>query len=396
MKDEYDVAVVGAGPGGTYAAKKLAEKGLSVLCIDKREEIGAPVRCGEGLAKAHFKRFGIPEKGNHIANNIYGMSLISPNGTRLTLKDKTDDALCGYLLERKMFDKYLAIEAARAGAEVQAKVRCTGVLKGKNGIEGINCDRFGEEFEVRARLTVAADGVDSKVARWAGIDTAEKLETFDSGFQYEMAGIDIQDHEVLEFYIGNSIAPSGYIWVFPKGKDVANVGIGINAASEKNAKYYLDRWVKQHGYGDGSIVEVNGGGIPVGGVSKEFATDGLVVVGDAARQVSPIHGGGIAFAMGAGSIAAEVGAKALEKGDVSKTRLDEYKALWDSAYGKTFKRHLRLQKIAASLNDAEIDQLATVFDTKTVLDMMDGKTAAVKTLIKKSPKLGKLLFKFII
>ncbi|MFC1454980.1 NAD(P)/FAD-dependent oxidoreductase [Candidatus Undinarchaeota archaeon] len=395
MKDEYDVAIVGAGPGGAYAAGELAKKGIDVLCIDKREEIGSPVRCGEGLAKVHFQAFGIPEKGGHIAQNIYGLSIYSPDGSNTKVKDKENPKLAGYVLERKIFDKYLAIRAAREGADLYAKTRCTGVLKGKNGVEGIKCERFGEEFFIKAKLTIAADGIDSKVARWAGLNTTETLGRMDSGFQYEMAGIDIDDHEVLEFHTGKNICPHGYIWIFPKGKDIANVGIGVSSADSKTAKYYLDKWIKDKGYGDASIVEVNAGAISIGGVCKEFTMDGLAVIGDAARQISPTHGGGIAYAMDAGGMIAEVGANAIQKEDTSKKVLKEYQIIWEKKYAKMFKWHSKLQKMYVGMSDEDLKKIVTTFDGETLFKLIQGGPAAAKALIKKSPQLGKLVLKLI-
>ena len=90
MKDEYDVAIVGAGPAGTYASRRMAEKGLSVLCIDKREEIGYPVRCGEGLMVKHLEEFNIPLDGKYIAATSYGVSIYLPDGSVRKVKDKKD------------------------------------------------------------------------------------------------------------------------------------------------------------------------------------------------------------------------------------------------------------------------------------------------------------------
>ena len=98
-----DVIIIGAGPAGTACAKKLAEKGFSVKVFDKRAEIGAPKRCGEGLSETSQEFVGkIPERC--IAQRIKGARLYAPNGRHL-------DAILssgGFVLERKVFDKWLA------------------------------------------------------------------------------------------------------------------------------------------------------------------------------------------------------------------------------------------------------------------------------------------------
>ena len=135
-------------------------------------------------------------------------------------------------------------------------------------------------------------------------------------------------------WFGNEIAPRGYIWIFPKGEDLANVGIGV-AMTEKPAKYYLDKFIEDNPeiFSGASIIEVNSGGIPVGGFLKNMVMNGLVVVGDAACNVNPIHGGGIGPSMMAGKIAGEVIAEALSKGEPTMEALWPINVRYMSEYG---------------------------------------------------------------
>jgi len=93
---------------------------------------------------------------------------------------------------------------------------------------------------VEADIVVEADGVESKVGRWAGIDTSLKLSDIETCAQFLVAGIDV-DQNFCQFYLGNEIAPAGYIWIFPKGKNQANVGIGIlgSKSGKKRAEALL-------------------------------------------------------------------------------------------------------------------------------------------------------------
>ncbi|MEE9564123.1 MAG: NAD(P)/FAD-dependent oxidoreductase, partial [Candidatus Hydrothermarchaeaceae archaeon] len=115
---DYDAVVVGAGPGGTMTAKTLAESGASVLVVEKRPEIGVPVRCGEGTGIQGLKDLGIKPDPKFIANEIYGEYLYSPDGTKVDMRGEKPN---GYVLERRMFDKHLGILAARAGATVRTR-----------------------------------------------------------------------------------------------------------------------------------------------------------------------------------------------------------------------------------------------------------------------------------
>ncbi|MCK4624100.1 MAG: FAD-dependent monooxygenase, partial [Phycisphaerae bacterium] len=124
-----------------------------------------------------------------------------------------------YTLERKLFDRALASEAALAGAEVCVKTRATGVIIEDGFVKGITAMHLGEECEIRADIVIGADGVESKIGRWAGINTTLQPSDLETGAQFLVADIDI-DQDFCEFHLGSAIAPSGYLWVFPKGKPV--------------------------------------------------------------------------------------------------------------------------------------------------------------------------------
>lgn len=393
-----DVVVVGAGPAGSTAARFLAKNGADVIAVDKRQEIGAPKRCAEGIRSNALERVGLKADPSWAVNRIAGAILYSPSGKKL--KTVMGNA-GGYILERKMFEKYIAAEAIRAGSRYMVKTHATGVIKENGYVSGIRAEYMGDEFEIRSRLVVAADGVDSKIAKSAGLDTVNKLADYHSGFQYEMANLKLEDSDMLHIYFGGNIAPKGYVWIFPKGKDIANVGVGIlglNSDDGCRARDYLEKFIKNHPeiFGNASPIEVNSGGIPVSSSVDTFVSNGLIVVGDAAQQVNPIHGGGIALAMNAAMIAADVGARALRENNLSKERLYEYEKIWRETDGARMKKLLKLRNFLEKLEDRDFEKLSDMLRGEDIVKLTEGKYRFLfKLFMKKAPGMVSLAKKFL-
>jgi digeranylgeranylglycerophospholipid reductase len=390
INDSYDVVVVGGGPGGTSTAKHLALLGHSVLVLEKRQEIGAPKRCGEGLSVATAEMIGeIPQ--NCIAQKIDGCKVYSPD-KRCVLIDFGVKST-GYVVERKVFDKWLAYEASRAGATIIAKSEVTDVLKKGQQIVGVKARICGSpEIDIHAKVVVAADGIESTIARKAGLDTTNKLVNVDSGFQYEMANLKLDDYKKIYLFFGNDVAPRGYVWIFPKGPDVANVGIGT-ALAEKSAKEYLDKFIRENPeiFGKASIIEVNSGGIPVGGFLDNMVLDGFIAVGDAAHQVNPIHGGGMKEATVAGEIAAKVISGSVKAGNVSEESLSEYNKLWWDDRGKKLKKVERLRQVVEKLSDNDLNMLAKALTGDVLIELSRGnKLTTLAKVMMRNPRLIKL------
>ncbi len=377
---KYDVVVVGAGIAGPIVARNVAKAGFSVLLIDKKPAIGTPKQCAEGISIKVFDKYDIPYDKRYINREIYGAKLYSPSGYELEVRYKE---VSGVILERKVFDKMLAYYAAKAGADVLARTEAMGVIREEGRIVGIKAKHEGEPIEVYADVIVAADGVESSVARWAGINTYAPPHEFDSSYEYEML-IEGFDPDLIHLWFGNEIAPRGYVWVFPKDEDRANVGIGINSDNPKTAKYYLDKWLRENNIPAKKLLEINVGVVPVGGFVKELAKDNVVVVGDAARQVNPMHGGGMAEAMEAGTIAAKWIVKALEEENMEL--LQNYTKEWWETDGKRLERVLKVRRVTEKLTDEDLDLFIQVLSGADAEKIAGGDYFEVIKALLKHPK----------
>ena len=388
MKDRYDVLVIGAGPAGSIAAKTAAEKGLTVLLIEKRQEIGDPVRCAEGVSKEYLKRHVEIDK-KWICADLKGARIYAPDGTKIEMAEEIAGGEVGYVLERKIFDRALAEKASKAGAEVRVKTRAIGLIIEEDFVKGARLMQLGKEYDVHARIVIGADGIESKVGRWAGIDTSLNPIDIETCVQYLVAGVDI-NQEYCEFYIGNDIAPGGYIWIFPKGEGKANVGIGI--LGSKMGKFkpkpvdYLNSFLEKK-FPHAKVVEMVFGGVPVSGSIEKTSTNGLILIGDAARQSDPITGGGILNAMDVGKIAGEAAFAAISAGDVSNEKLEEvYEKRWRSTTGHAIDLSLIVKNCFINLNDADLNSLAfslkdVKFERMSLLDLLHALFKANKKLL---------------
>jgi digeranylgeranylglycerophospholipid reductase len=375
----HDVIIVGAGPAGSSCAKRLAENGFSVKIYDRREELGVPVRCGEGLSESSQELIGkIP--ADCISQKIKGARIYAPNGKYLEAVLKEG----GFVLERRKFDKWLASQAVKAGAEIQKNTLIIDFIKENGYFKGVK----GENFEEKAKIVVCATGAESALRK--SLNVFSKLNLIDSCLQYKMSGIS-SDQDFIHIYLGSEIAPRGYSWIFPKGNSKGNVGVGI-IPGEKNAKYYLDKFVKENeDLKKGEIYLVEGGCVPVGGMLEDAVGNGLLICGEAAHHVNPIHGGGIKESIISGQLAADIIIECLKNNDVSKKALSKFNDLWWEKRGKKLKKVEKLREVLEKLSDNELNDLVNVLKPEDIIEFSRGSKLSVfaKALMRK-PALVKL------
>lgn len=355
---KYDVIVIGSGPAGSVTARYTAESGAKVLIIERRPEIGVPVLCAEGISK-NVDEYGLLTGTKWKAASMDGARIFSPDRTMVKLAAELAGAETGYVLNREFFDKELAKGAIQKGATIMMNTRVVDLLKNKNKITGVKALQFNEEIEIEADIIVAADGVESKIGRMAGIDTTLKPKDLETCAQYTLSNITVEEG-YCDFYLGKKIAPGGYVWIFPKGKDTANIGIGILASKStpKLAWNLLDNFIQNHpDLKKGQPLRFLAGAVPV--AEPIPATyDNLLLVGDAARQVDPITGGGLMASIEAGKSAGETIGIAIKKQQFDQKTLAPYeKNLQESLY-KKLKRNYVVKEILLDLDDKTLNMLA--------------------------------------
>ncbi|MFC1692350.1 geranylgeranyl reductase family protein [Candidatus Latescibacterota bacterium] len=352
--DSFDMVVIGGGPAGSMAALTAADLRLSVLMVERDHIIGSPVRCAEGVDKKGISQFFTPDP-KWIAAEITGYYLVAPDGTRVKMDIGLEH---GYILERMLFDRMIAEKAANHGAAVMTGVDAVAMSELSDGFRTVHMKGTDSEWDVKARVVVAADGVESRAARWAGLKTSVTPYDMETCAQATCAAIDI-DHHAFYMYFTGEFAPGGYVWVFPKGPHTANIGLGISGtyAKKKLPTEYLDDFLTNY-FPGASVVSRTVGGIACTGGIKKMVADALMVCGDAAHMANPITGGGIINAMISGQFAGETAADALKKGRNDERSLAVYQKRCDSRFGKMNRWFYRVKEGILNIPNDRLNEIA--------------------------------------
>jgi len=308
--DEVDVLVVGSGPAGSVTSRYAAMKGASVLFLERRPEVGVPVRCGEFMPsdeeilnmfpklKDEGSLFDIPDELRCL--NTVGIDLINPAGKVTKLEFN------GYTTDRDRFDQYLAKLAQEEGA----------VLSTNHAFQGIE-DGIAKtsKGDIRYKVIVGADGPGSTVARNLGLAKNR------NPYPAMTAQVKGDYGNCTQMFFGG-IAPGAYGWIIPKDGR-ANIGVGMSPRfSSGSLKSYFDKFTEKNGLEP--VTKVYGKYVPSEGPIPKTVSGNGMVVGDAAGQVISVNGGGIPLAMIAGRICGSVAGDNVVKG----TSLQDYEAEW--------------------------------------------------------------------
>lgn len=339
---KYDVIVVGAGTAGCLAAKTASEAGLSVCVVERkrREDIGEKV-CGDALGEHHLKTLGLQKpSGGELEKRIEGIKIYSPDlNTVFTIEDKD---FVGYLLNRRMFGQWLLRKALDEGATLVDSTQCLGPLVEKGFVTGVSTKNMitRESAELRSKAVFDASGfvgvVRKNLPKEIGIENEVANEDVEACYrEIRQLKQETTDTSYCEIYLNQKATPGGYAWIFPKGGARVNAGLGIcMRGGFPNPKTQFYSHILTKPLFDGSLLLTSGAWYdPTRRPLDNMVGNGVIITGDAACLVNPIHGGGIGPSMISGYLAGKVTVEALEKGDVSRASLWSYNRRYDDLYG---------------------------------------------------------------
>jgi digeranylgeranylglycerophospholipid reductase len=291
-----DVLVVGAGPAGSTAARAAARQGVSVLLVERRRQVGVPVRCAEYVP--------LPV-GTYcdLSSPAVTVQPVTAMRTFLPGAEPMENRFPGAMIRRDRFDQELARQAVEAGARL-----VTGIQVYRRTPEGISAWDGHREVFIRLRVIVGADGPCSLVARWMG----QPFGPFLAAAQVSLKLAGPLDHTRVYF---DPRIKGGYGWVFPKG-DRANLGVGIEAGQPGSLPNILAEFKQERieeGLVEAEEKPAGGGLVPVGGL-RDLWLGNMILAGDAAGTCHPLSGAGVGNALISGELAGKAAAAAVIRG----------------------------------------------------------------------------------
>jgi len=300
MRPDYDVIVVGAGPGGATAARCCAEGGLKTLLVEK-EKLPRYKPCGGCLSPKAVKL--VPFDLSPVVENvIFGVRFTYRLKNPISIK--TENPI-GYMVMRDRFDQFLTEKGLEKGVDLIEANKVIRVEEGRGGIE-IRLAK-GERFH--CRHLIGADGPNSVVARSFSLkaprDSGGGM-AIESEIPFEVTE-DFPKTELSFIHLDFGGVPNGYGWVFPKRKCLS-IGIGgmFEAGETMNPRRYYDLFAGRLPYLKVKTKEVMGHPLPAFYDGAQKASRGRVLlVGDAAHLMDPLMGEGIYYAIRSGVLAAE-------------------------------------------------------------------------------------------
>jgi flavin-dependent dehydrogenase len=372
LKTDYDLIVAGGGLAGMVAAQSAAhysKQKLSILVIDRnptillgRKSVNGWI-CGDAVSKEAVDymgtRINVTWSKPELEHKVKGVIALSPD--RETSIPFDGD---GYLLNRQQLPQSQFKEAQKRGIAVDFEVNLNGLLYDGNqviGVEGTD-RKTNQPYKKTAKVVIDATGVASMLRN--GVKNTTKMEKKIDRTDLESTGrhimyFDKGEEDLTEFdpdycliHLDQDIAPGGYGWVFPKGQNKVNIGLGVE-------KTLLDKRNKRLGKHDDVTGLINQyvarnraiknprlstdprdahnetGNFQVS-VRRQndcMVSNGFMLVGDSAWMPKPLDAGGIGPALIAGTIIGKNVSDAIESGDFTEKGLWQYNVDYVREYG---------------------------------------------------------------
>lgn len=361
-KHEYDVVIVGAGPGGSGTALHLKDSGLRIALLDK-QKFPRDKTCGDGVSgksSTILKELGLFDKMFEMPHGPgYGVWMSGPNGVDLIVDSRQENPQAkphGAVIRRYDFDNFLFTHAKQvAGVDAFEQYTVFDLIKEENKYVGVLAkDKDGNTHEFRAKVIVGADGAGSVVASKLGVATRDP-DHYVSAVRAYYDGVEGM-REVIEIHFVEQALP-GYFWIFPLEGKKANVGIGMldrdMRKNKVNLAQLMETLITQHPkfkdrFANAKrLTNIVGWTLPLGSKRRKPYFNGVLLVGDAAALIDPLTGEGIGNALLSSKFAANTIKEAFQRNDFSENTLKMYDDLLKQHLDPELQTMYRIQRLGS-------------------------------------------------
>ena len=390
---DYDVIIAGGGMSGLLTASAVgfySKQKARVLVVDRNsaDEPGKKTNagwiCGDAASKKSIgfieKSIGIKYGTPELEHPVKGIYVYSPDHKTKVLFEGE-----GYILNRKLMPKRQVKDAKGFGVEFKFGTTAEKLIAEDGYVRGlIGRDSEGKPFKATAKIVIDSSGSSSVLRKFNPIDsfidreidiedmeaTGRYLMEFDQGVQDET----YFTPDYCLIHLDQVIAPAGYAWVFPKGKNKVNIGLGVSkpGLDRRNKKLgksdtlstLIDQYVRDNPCIRNGRLSTNPDDrgnekgnwqVPVRRQNDCMVANGFAVIGDAAWMPRPLDAGGMGPAMYAGMILGKVVAQALEANDVSQEGLWPYNVEYMLTHGYQMASFEVLRRYLQTVTNEQID-----------------------------------------
>ena len=362
---DYDFVVVGAGPIGSLLARRLSQRGASVLIIEEHAQIGRPFQCAGLVNPDAMELVGLHDT---VLTPIWGARIHGPSGEVVSIG--SPDIVRTWSVCRKLFDESILESAIESGAELWLSSKPLWAEQDERGVS-ITISTPDGQIDVRCSMLCGADGAHSWVRRNFRMGRPDEMMI---GFQIEVTGYSGEEGK-LDMYTGSDIAPGFFAWAIPSG-DTTRIGAwskaelldGRSPEQLLSALMSSPQWM--HRFSNCREVGRFCGPVP-SGIVRHPLKDRVMLFGDAAGLCKPTTGGGI----GPGFMHVEKMVTPLIKklsGEISDAR-------FESIVNEYLKTKRKEQMRARALRDAfltqmsdqELDEVFSVWSKPEVTELIN-------------------------
>jgi digeranylgeranylglycerophospholipid reductase len=370
---DYDIIIAGGGLAGMIVASSAAYHSgqtLRILVVDRNPiyDIGKKTIngwiCGDAVGKNSVdymsERIGIKWGHPEIEHPVKGVIAYSPDHETAVPFDGD-----GYILNRKLLPQKQMKDALKVGVEFRDKVSLRSlIIENNNSIIGVEGEDLTTKvkFKKTARVVIDCTGVTSVlrvnlpiksfIQRRIDRDDLEGTGRYIYNFDIAKEDKTYFDPDYCIIHLDQQLAPGGYAWVFPKGSNKVNIGLGIQQKAfdalnkqmqvNRDLKTLIDDYVRSNTVianpkiSDGDTDQGNSWGTWQVSVRRQndcMVANGYMLVGDSAWMPKPLDAGGIGPAIIAATIAGRIAVEAVQANDTSEKVLWKYNKEFINEYG---------------------------------------------------------------